>query len=130
VTVSERVSAIGGVLILLVALLSAVGAPPSELRQDPTWVARVFADYLFVLYGGGVLLALVGVTQSAIGSPIGRWSSTSGGVLIVTANLAAAGIAAPREASVAAGLAGIVAVLVPGIWVPYGIARVQRPKEG
>jgi hypothetical protein len=127
--VADRLGAIvGGVLIFLYALLSGIGGPPSEFRQEPPFFAKLLADHLLAIYGGGAILGLVGLIQSAIGSRLGRWGSTCGGRLSSLGNLAAAGIAAPHEASVSLWLAAIVIPLVLVIWVPYSVHRIYEQR--
>jgi len=113
----------GGVLILLYALVSGVGGPPSEFCQTPPYLADALFGYLPAFYLGGALLALVGLVQSAVGSRVGRWSSTCGGILSSVGNLVCYGIAAPHEARGALWLAATAIPLVLVIWMPFWMSR-------
>ena len=125
--VADRVAAtLGALLILVYALMSGIGGPPSEFTQHPPWLADLLFDRLFGFYAAGAVLALAGLVSGAFHATWSRWSSTVGGVSISVGNLVCAGIGAGNNAHAAFILGVIVIPLLLTVWVPHMLRRRDR----
>ena len=125
-TVAGRAcSRIATILVVPYAVVSGVGAPPSEFRQDTSRFVDAASQLLPVYYLIGVLLGLVAVVANAVGARAGRWCGTAACAVSCFADVVCSGMAGPREARFAVRLAAAAIPLVLVIWLPRVAGRSE-----